>query len=82
MSDCQSDRHLTALYANHLRIEFNSQEVLLSFGHAQPQRDEPVSAARIVTTPAFAKDFVTVLTRALQQLENNTSETPVRHTGE
>jgi hypothetical protein len=70
---CKSDRNSTANYANHLRIEFNPQEVLLSFGHAQPHREEPVMAARIVTTPLFARDFLMVLERALKQLESEAS---------
>lgn len=76
MQERDKERNWRAIYANHLRIEFNELEVLLYFGHSRPEWDEPAMAARIVTNPVFARDFHTVLDRALKQLDSRQNAEP------
>lgn len=57
------------IYSNIASIMFNRSEFYLDFGRLVPGRQEVKVHARIITSPAHAKDLARVLTRNIEQYE-------------
>lgn len=58
-----------AHYANNLTIGFNVAEFVLDFGQLYPAGEEATLAARIVTTPLYARAFAEVLADCIRRYE-------------
>lgn len=56
-------------YANTLEVGFNAFEFLLDLGHMFGPDPEGVMHTRIVTTPFFARDFLSVLAHSVGEYE-------------
>lgn len=61
---------LEARYANYLQIGYSQEEVVLEFGQAYDEsQGDPMIHTRLVTTPAFAREFLRLLKRSVQENE-------------
>ena len=59
-----------ARYANYFKAGNNAFEVILEFGQFYEGDPQPRMHTRIVTTPAYAKTFLEILTEVLSRYEN------------
>jgi len=57
------------IYSNIASIMFNRSEFYVDFGRLVPGKPEVKVHARIITSPAHAKDLARVLTQNIQQYE-------------
>lgn len=60
---------LEARYANHFNIGFNAFEVILECGQSYEGQRRPALHTRIVTTPAYAKCLLALLSDSLMCYE-------------
>lgn len=60
---------LEARYANYLQIAFSPEEVVLEFGQTYESQGDPMIHTRLVTTPVFAREFLRLLERSVQEIE-------------
>ncbi len=63
------DKTAEGTYSNIASIMFNRTEFYLDFGRLVPGKPEVTVHARIITSPAHAKDLARVLTQNIQQYE-------------
>lgn len=68
-SDIRSSGGPTARYANYFEIGHNVAEFILDFGQAYSQSEERQMHTRIITSPVYAKAFLRLLEKAVQQQE-------------
>jgi len=64
------------IYSNIASIMFNRSEFYLDFGRLVPGRQEVRVHARIITSPAHAKDLARVLAQNIQQYEERFGPIP------
>jgi len=67
------EARIESRYSNFLRVGYNQYEFLLEFGQLYGERAECV-LSRIVTTPAYAKEFAMLLVNSLDEYERKYSE--------
>ena len=63
------DKTAEGTYSNIASIMFNRTEFYLDFGRLVPGKPEVTVHARIITSPAHAKDLARVLAQNIQQYE-------------
>jgi uncharacterized protein DUF3467 len=64
------------IYSNIASIMFNRSEFYVDFGRLVPGKQEVKVHARIITSPAHAKDLARVLTQNIQQYEEKFGPIP------
>lgn len=60
-------RQLEGQYANWFKVGFNAYEYVIDFGQYYPENDEEKLYIRIVTSPAYAKRFLNLLAKSIEQ---------------
>ncbi|MGH9869461.1 MAG: DUF3467 domain-containing protein [Candidatus Polarisedimenticolia bacterium] len=63
-------------YSNIATIMFNRSEFYVDFGRIVPGKQDVTVHARIITSPAHAKDLARVLTQNIQQYEERFGTIP------
>lgn len=63
-------------YSNIASIMFNRSEFFIDFGRLVPGKQEVKVHARIITSPAHARDLARVLTQNIQQYEEKFGPIP------
>ena len=66
---------LEGKYANFLKVGQNAYELIIEFGQLYQTEEAPRMHTRIVTSLAYAQDFVETLQRALLQHERSNQGT-------
>jgi hypothetical protein len=61
---------LEGRYANHFNIGYNAFEVVLEFGQFYEDNDQPLVHTRIVTSAAYARSFLELMSGAIEQYES------------
>ena len=64
-------RTLEGRYANHFAVGYNDNEFIFDFGQSFSEKDQAELCTRIITSPAFAKEFFKILKDAIDQYENS-----------
>ena len=59
-ASCKSQK-LEGRYANYFKVGYNAFEFIIDFGQSYSENDQTELYARIVTGPAYAKDFLLTL---------------------
>jgi hypothetical protein len=59
-----------AIYANYLEVGFTAHEFLLRFGQGYADEQPASVHSRIVTTPAYARAFLQVLSKSLEEYDS------------
>ena len=67
---------LEGRYANYLQVGHNAFEVVFDFGQQYPDAPSPTLHTRIVTNPAYLKEFLVVLADALEAYQRTFGELP------
>jgi hypothetical protein len=70
-----------ARYANYFEVGFTAHEFVLDFGQGYADEQPVAVHTRIVTTPAYAKRFLVLLRKAIEDYDAThevASETPER----
>ena len=62
-------KKLEGKYANYLKVGHNAVEFILDFGQYYPGSEEAELYTRIITNPAYAKDFFNTLKKSIKQYE-------------
>ena len=70
-ADCLEGR-----YANHFQVGYNAFEFLLEFGQSYLEDKQAQLHTRIVTTPVYAKDLLTILQGAIARYEASVGSIP------
>ena len=60
---------IKGLYANHFRVGRNHHEVVIDFGQHYEDTQDACIHTRIITSPAYAKEFLKVLVQTLDEYE-------------
>ena len=68
-SERQGNEGVVGRYANYFEIGHNTAEFILDFGQAYSSSEERPMHTRIVTSPVYAKAFLRLLEKAVQQRE-------------
>jgi hypothetical protein len=63
-------------YANYIEVGFNAFEFVLDFGQVYEEQGDITLHTRIVTGPAYAKDFLATLCRSIEQYEATIGSIP------
>jgi hypothetical protein len=66
---------LEGRYANFFQVGHNAFEFVLEFGQANPPRRGRCHT-RIVTSPAYAKAFLTIMRQSIEQYEKSFGSIP------
>ena len=56
-------------YANYFKVGHNAVEFVLDFGQYYPDKDTANLYTRIITCPAYAKEFLITLQEAIEKYE-------------
>ena len=67
---CESQK-LEGRYANYFKIGYNAFEFVIDFGQSYSEDDQTELCTRIVTGPAYAKNLLSTLQRAIDRYEQN-----------
>jgi hypothetical protein len=65
----REDSSLEARYANHFEIGFSAHEFVLDCGQFYEEHKEPRLHTRLVTGPAYVKEFLSLLKQAVTDYE-------------
>jgi hypothetical protein len=65
----KGDRRERGKYANYFQIGHNAFEVVIDFGQAYSEGEQEEFHTRIITSPSYAKELLTVLSKALKEYE-------------
>jgi hypothetical protein len=67
---------LEGRYANHIQIGHNSYEFVIDFGQLYAGNEEARFHTRIIVTPIYAKAFLDVLKKSIEQYERHYGDIP------
>lgn len=67
--DRRNNEGPAARYANYFEIGHNAAEFILDFGQAYSSVGEDKIHTRLITSPAFAKEFLRLLEKAVERYE-------------
>jgi len=62
-------RQLEGQYANWFKVGFNAYEFVIDFGQYYQENDEEKLCIRIVTSPAYAKRFLKVFEKSIEEYQ-------------
>jgi hypothetical protein len=68
------------VYANHFEVGFSALEFLLDFGQYSPDAGTTLVHTRVVTSPVYAKELLTLLRASIERFE--TEHGPIEIGGE
>ena len=63
-------RKLEGRYANHFGVGYSKNEFIFDFGQSYSDTDQAELFSRIVTSPVYAKDFLKIFEKSVEQFEN------------
>lgn len=64
-----TDNALEGRYANYFRVGHNAFEFIFDFGQYNPEKDQAELYSRVITSPAYAKVFLGILAKSLENYE-------------
>jgi hypothetical protein len=63
----RSNLQLEGRYANYFKVGHNALEFVLDFGQYYPENDQAELYTRIITSPAYAKEFFKTLKLSIEE---------------
>ena len=68
--------HLEARYANFFQTGYNAIEFLIEFGQSYAGDARPLLHTSIITTPAYAKNLLALLSKSIETYESEHGPIP------
>lgn len=65
----QGGKKIEGKYANYFKVGHNALEFVLDFGQHYSENEEAELYTRIITSPAYAKVFLKILVKSIEQYE-------------
>lgn len=65
----RSEKKLEGHYANYFKVGHNAYEFVIDFGQYNVETDQAELYRRIVTSPYYARELLTVLLKSIEQYE-------------